>query len=182
MGPRKQVRLQKDHEELLRLKRARPELIDFNAIGSPPTEYQFTCRLKGVQLDATGEKAIATEVHRFTLRLGAYYPSEPPDVTWQTPIFHPNIRGQAVCHSQQWSPAWSLADFVIEIGDMIRMDKFNVKSPLDRKAAAWADKNRPKFPLDERSLRPPEVRISIKAKNPPQNPPVPLDDRLPPRP
>jgi ubiquitin-protein ligase len=164
MGPRKQVRLQKDHEELLRLKRARPELIDFTAIGNPPTEYQFTCRLKGVQLDATGEKAIATEVHRFTLRLGSYYPSEPPDVTWQTPIFHPNIRGQAVCHSQQWSPAWSLADFVIEIGDMIRMDKFNVKSPLDRKAAAWADKNRPKFPLDERSLRPPEMRISIKAK------------------
>ena len=98
------------------------------------------------------------------LRLGAHYPSEPPDVTWLTPIFHPNIRGQAVCHSQQWSPAWSLADFVIELGDMIRMDKFNVKSPLDRKAAAWADKNRPMFPLDPRSLRVPEVRISIRPK------------------
>jgi len=171
VGPRKQVRLQKDHEELLRLKAARPDLLEFQATGVPPTEYHFTCKLKGLQMDSTGEKAIASEVHRFQLRLCPYYPSEPPDVTWQTPIFHPNIRGQAVCHSQQWSPAWSLADFVIELGDMIRMDKFNVKSPLDRKAAAFAEKHRSTFPLDQRSLRPPEVRISIKAKTAPVTPP-----------
>ena len=54
MGPRKQVRLQKDHEELLRLKRARPEILDFTTTGNPPTEYTFTCKLKGVQLDGTG--------------------------------------------------------------------------------------------------------------------------------
>lgn len=50
---------------------------------------------------------------------------------------------------------------------MVRMDKFNVKSPLDRKAAAWAEKNRQHFPLDQRSLRVPEVRISIKPKTQP---------------
>jgi ubiquitin-protein ligase len=163
MGPRKQVRLQKDLEELMRLKSSRSDLIDFTSRGSPPTEYLFTIRLKGLKLD--GDKAVVTELHQFQLRLGSNYPSEPPDVTWQTPIFHPNIRGQAVCHSQQWSPAWSLADFVIEIGDMVRMHKLNVKSPLDRKAAAWAEANQTKFPLDERSLRPPEVRISIRPKS-----------------
>lgn len=162
MGARKKVRLQKDYEELMRLTAGRQTLIAFEHRGIPPTYYKFTVQLRGLRLE--GEKAIPQETHQFELKLGAYYPSEPPDVTWLTPIFHPNIRGQAVCHSQQWSPAWSLADFVIELGDMIRMDKFNVKSPLDRKAATWADKNRPMFPLDTRSLRVPEVRISIKPK------------------
>jgi len=162
VGPRKKVRLQKDFEELLRLTSGRTNLVAFEHRGNPPTYYKFTVQLKGLKLDS--DRAIVHELHQFELKLGAYYPSEPPDVTWLTPIFHPNIRGQAVCHSQQWSPAWSLADFVIELGDMIRMDKFNTKSPLDRKASAWADKNEEQFPLDHRSLRVPEVKITIKPK------------------
>ena len=162
MGPRKKVRLQKDYEELLRLAQGRTSLISFEHRGAPPTYYRFTVQLKGLKMD--GASVATHELHQFELKLGAYYPSEPPDVTWLTPIFHPNIRGQAVCHSQQWSPAWSLADFVIELGDMIRMDKFNVKSPLDRKASAWAEKNEASFPLDQRSLRVAELKISIKPK------------------
>ena len=162
MGPRKKVRLQKDYEELLRLTRGRAGLIEMEARGKPPNHYKFTVRLKGLMLQ--GNRAIVTELHQFEMRLGAYYPSEPPDVTWLTPIFHPNIRGQAVCHSQQWSPAWSLAEFVIELGDMIRMDKYNPKSPLDRKASEWAKSHGDKFPIDQRSLRPPEIRISLKPK------------------
>ena len=165
MGPRKKVRLQKDYEELLRLSTGRSSLIRFDHRGNPPTYYKFTIVLRGLRLE--GDRAVITEHHQFELKLGAYYPSEPPDVTWLTPIFHPNIRGQAVCHSQQWSPAWSLADFVIELGDMIRMDKFNVKSPLDRKASAWSEKNEARFPLDERNLRVPEMRISIRPKRKP---------------
>lgn len=162
MGPRKKVRLQKDHEELIRLSTGRASLISFEHRGNPPTYYKFTIHLKGLKLDGTN--VVPTELHQFELKLGAYYPSEAPDVTWLTPIFHPNIRGQAVCHSQQWSPAWSLADFVVELGDMIRMDKYNPRSPLDRKASVWAERNTERFPIDPRSLRVPEVRISIRPK------------------
>lgn len=162
MGPRKKVRLQKDYEELLRLTQGRNALVSFEHRGNPPTYYRFTVRLTGLKVE--NDRVVTHDVHQFELKLGAYYPSEPPDVTWLTPIYHPNIRGQAVCHSQQWSPAWSLADFVIELGDMIRMDKFNVKSPLDRKASAWAEKNEANFPLDQRSLRVAELRISITPK------------------
>ena len=160
MGPRKKIRLRKDFEELQRI--AGRGLLSFEHTGDPPTYYKFTIRLRGLQLE--GERATVHEHHQFELKLGAYYPSEPPDVTWRTPIFHPNIRGQAVCHSQQWSPAWSLADFVIELGDMVRMHKFNTKSPLDRKAAAWVDANLGRFPLDERSLRLPELNITIRPR------------------
>lgn len=164
MGPRKLIRLRKDHEELLRLSSSRPDLIDFTTKGNPPTHYIFTVRLKGLMLAPDGKRAIVRDVHQFEMRLGAHYPSDPPDVTWRTPIFHPNIRGEAVCHSQQWSPAWSLADFVIEIGDMIRMDKYNTASPLDRKAANWSDKNGDRFPIDHRNLRPTEHKITIRPK------------------
>jgi ubiquitin-protein ligase len=164
LGPRKLIRLKKDHEELMRLASARAGLLEFTTKGTPPTQYFFTIRLKGLQLAPDGRHAIVREEHRFEMRLGAHYPSDAPDVTWRTPIFHPNIRGEAVCHSQQWSPAWSLADFVIEIGDMIRMDKFNTQSPLDRKAAVWADKNAERFPIDERNLRPAEHRIQVRLK------------------
>jgi len=164
VGPRKLIRLRKDYEEILRLASARPGLLEVTVQGKPPTTYFFKVRLKGLMLAADGKRAIVTDTHRFELRLGSHYPSDPPDVTWKTPIFHPNIRGEAVCHSQQWSPAWSLADFVIEIGDMIRMDKFNNDSPLDRKAAVWAEKNLDRFPIDHRGLRPAEVRITIRPK------------------
>lgn len=164
MGPRKLIRLKKDHEEILRLASARPGLIELTTKGNPPTTYYFSVYLKGLMLAPDGKRAIVRDIHKFELRLGSHYPSDPPDVTWKTPIFHPNIRGEAVCHSQQWSPAWSLADFIIEIGDMIRMDKYNTASPLDRKASAWAEKNQARFPIDHRTLRPAEVRISIKPR------------------
>jgi len=73
-------------------------LVNFESKGLPPTYYKFTVSLKGLRLE--GERAVEQLVHQFELKLGAHYPSEPPDVTWLTPIFHPNIRGQAVCHSQ----------------------------------------------------------------------------------
>lgn len=164
MGPRKLIRLKKDHEEIMRLVTSRPGLIEVTTKGNPPTTYFFTVYLKGLMLASSGKQAIVRDVHKFELRLGAHYPSDPPDITWRTPIFHPNIRGEAVCHSQQWSPAWSLADFIIEIGDMIRMDKFNTTSPLDRKASNWADKNQSKFPIDPRNLRPTEHKITIKPR------------------
>lgn len=164
MGPRKLIRLKKDHEEILRLASARSELLSLTTKGKPPTTYFFTVHLRGLMLAPDGRRALVRDVHKFELRLGAHYPSDPPDVTWKTPIFHPNIRGEAVCHSQQWSPAWSLADFIIEIGDMIRMDKYNNASPLDRKAATWAEKNEERFPIDPRTLRPAEVKITIRPR------------------
>lgn len=89
MGPRKRVRLQKDHEELVRLTTGRTTLVSFDHKGVPPTYDKFTMNLKGLRLE--GDRAIPQDIHQFELRLGAHYPSEPPDVTWLTPIFHPNI-------------------------------------------------------------------------------------------
>ena len=85
MGPRKRVRLQKDFEELQRLIAGRTGLVNFESKGLPPTYYKFTVALKGLRLE--GETAKPQEVHQFELKLGAHYPSEPPDVTWPISAF-----------------------------------------------------------------------------------------------
>lgn len=159
---RKEIRIKNDYEEMLKL-HAESSIIDFQASGTPPTRYLLTFNCPGIKLDSEGKPAILQE-HRCQIVLGAQYPSQPPDVTWQTAIFHPNIKLQAVCHSGQWAPSWSLAEFVSELADMARYVKFNLQSPLDTKAAEWAKKNLHMFPLDSRPIRDKAAKMVIRIK------------------
>jgi len=154
--------MKNDFEEMLRLK-AESSIIDFTTAGNPPTRYNLVFRCAGIRMDENGRSALIQE-HRCQIILGAQYPSQPPDVTWLTPIFHPNIKMQAVCHSGQWAPSWSLAEFVSELADMARYAKYNLQSPLDTKAADWAKRNLNLFPLDARPIRDKIARVVIRLK------------------
>ena len=154
--------MKNDYEEMLRL-RSESSIIDFQTSGNPPSRYNLVFRCAGMRVDETGKVGIIQE-HRCQIILGAQYPSQPPDVTWQTPIFHPNIKMQAVCHSGQWAPSWSLAEFVSELADMSRYVKFNLQSPLDSRAADWAKRNLNLFPLDSRPIRDKIARVVIRLK------------------
>jgi ubiquitin-protein ligase len=159
---RKEIRMKNDYEEMLRLK-SDSSIIDFNAFGKPPSQYALVFHCPGIRIDDSGKPVIIQE-HHCQILLGAQYPSQPPDVTWLTPIFHPNIKLQAVCHSGQWAPSWSLAEFVSELADMARYVKYNLQSPLDSKAAEWAKRNLHMFPLDSRAIRDKASRVIIKIK------------------
>jgi ubiquitin-protein ligase len=159
---RKEIRMKNDYEEMLRLD-AESSIIDFTVTGNPPQKYLITFNCPGIKLDENNKPTILQE-HRCQLVLGAQYPSQPPDVTWLTPIFHPNIKLQAVCHSGQWAPSWSLAEFVSELADMSRYVKYNLQSPLDTRAAEWARQNIHMFPLDSRPIRDKIARMVIKVK------------------
>ena len=161
---RKEIRMKNDYEEMLRLK-SESSIIDFATTGNPPTRYNLVFRCAGMKWDESGNAALIQE-HRCMIVLGAQYPSQAPDVTWLTPILHPNIKLQAVCHSGQWAPSWSLAEFVSELADMARYAKFNLQSPLDTKAAEWAKRNLNLFPLDSRPIRDKIARVVIKLKSP----------------
>src|SRR4051794_35735109 len=102
---RKEVRMKNDYEEMLKLQ-SESSIIDFQATGTPPNRYLMRFVCPGFCLDADGKPMMVQE-HRCQILLGSQYPSQPPDVTWQTAIFHPNIKLQAVCHSGQWAPSWS---------------------------------------------------------------------------
>jgi ubiquitin-protein ligase len=159
---RKEIRMKNDYEEMLKLK-VESSIVDFQTTGSPPFLYILIFRCAGMRLDESG-KPVEQREHRCQIQLGAHYPSQPPDVTWLSPIFHPNIKLQAVCHSGQWAPSWSLAEFVSELADMVRYAKYNLQSVLDTKAAEWAKRNLQYFPLDPRPVRDKAGKLTIKVK------------------
>lgn len=162
MSRLKQIRLVRELEEMIRL--ASSPLIDFTSEGSPPRLYYVTLYSRGLRWNKKQSRPQTIEQHQFSLRLGSSYPSDPPDVTWLTPIFHPNIRREAVCHSNQWSPTWTLADFVCELNDMIRFKKYNIYSPLDLQAASWAQEHEELFPVDPRGLRETSPQITVRPR------------------
>lgn len=157
---RKEIRMKNDFEEMLKLQ-GDSSIVAFQVTGNPPSRYILTFHCPGIRMDGNGKPTIIQE-HHCEIALGAQYPSQAPDVTWQSPIFHPNIKLQAVCHSGQWAPSWSLAEFVSELADMARYVKYNLQSPLDTKAADWARRNLNLFPLDIRPIRDRASRVVIK--------------------
>ena len=48
---------------------------------------------------------------------------------------------------------------------MARYAKYNLQSPLDKKAAEWARGNQHMFPLDSRPIRDKAARMVIKIKS-----------------
>jgi len=81
-----------------------------------------------------------------------------PELSWKTPIFHPNISGSGVVclggYGTHWVPSLNLDELCGMLWDMIRYENFDVESPYNREAAHWA-KIQSSFPLpiDPRPLR-----------------------------
>jgi ubiquitin-protein ligase len=69
-----------------------------------------------------------------------------------TPVFHPNIDPQKICVGDHWSAGQRLAQLIVRIGEMLTYQSYNVKSPLNAKAAAWAELNVTRLPLEQVDL------------------------------
>ena len=69
-----------------------------------------------------------------------------------TPVFHPNIDPQKICIGDHWSAGQSLAHLVVRIAEMICYQSYNVKSPLNAQAAAWAQELLSRLPLENIDL------------------------------
>ena len=75
------------------------------------------------------------------------YPRRQPLCCMTTPVFHPNIDPQKICIGDHWSAGQSLAHLIVRIAEMISFQSYNVKSPLNAKAAAWAEQHMDDLPL-----------------------------------
>ena len=69
-----------------------------------------------------------------------------------TPVFHPNIDPQKICIGDHWSAGESLPRLIVRIGEMLCYQSYNVKSPLNAEAAAWAELNTESLPLQRVDL------------------------------
>jgi len=141
-------RLSSDHEQILARYSANPRIKLLQAEGVPPDRYIFAFLVRG--LVPTGEDSFAPgEEHKAEFFLPLDYPRRPPVCRMITPVFHPNIDPQKVCIGDHWSAGQSLADLVLRVAEMVAFQSYNCKSPLNAKAAAWAEQNAAQLPLEK---------------------------------
>jgi ubiquitin-protein ligase len=150
MNPRIR-RLQSDHQQVMKAFANHPVISVVTVEGTPPEKYTFELRVVG--LTPQGEEGfLPAEIHRAEVFLSLDYPRRPPFCRMITAVFHPNIDPQKVCIGDHWNAGQSLAHLIVRIAEMISYQSYNTKSPLNAKAAAWAEEHMEKLPLEKRDL------------------------------
>lgn len=150
-------RLRADRRALEQLK-ADSSLFDFVARGDLPDTYTLIFNGRGVWRADNSSPVQLADRHEVYLRLGAAYPRMMPELTWRSPIFHPNISASGVVclggYGTYWVPSLSLDELCTMLWDMIRYANYDPNSPYNREAAIWAKQQKDfRFPLDLRPIR-----------------------------
>jgi ubiquitin-protein ligase len=148
--PTRDERLSEDHERMERLQEISNGWFTFQ-VDRTWQEYLITLRCKGICMRAGAVKPIWE--HRVGIRLGPGYHTQPPDLSWQTPIFHPNIFSYGVCLLARWGTETKLDDVCVWLWDMARYRLYNLESTLDKAAVNWVKQHEAELPLDSRDLR-----------------------------
>lgn len=119
--------------------------------GNPPEKYVVQFSILGL-VPAEEEAPSYARTHRAEIFLLRDYPRRPPLCRMTTPVFHPNIDPQKICIGDHWSAGQTLPQLVVRIAEMIAYQSYNVKSPLNAKAAAWAEEHIDQLPLEKKDF------------------------------
>ena len=154
----REKRLEADYCGVAELAKA-SSVFSFEAPGRLPQRYRLKFEGVGVALSLVG-KVEPVHSHEVIVNLGAAYPRMIPQLTWQTPIYHPNISNNGVVclggYGTHWVPSLTLSKMVEMLWDIVRYANFDVNSPYNREAAIWArEQSEYPFPLDGRTIRDP---------------------------
>ena len=159
----RQKRLEVDMLKLKAIASASP-LIDVDCSVGAPERYRITYYCKGLLWMPGAVGPSITSRHIMDVYLHIQYPRTPPQLTWRTDIFHPNILPPAsnggVCIGS-WTPAETLDQLIVRIAEMVQMKNYSVSDALNREAAAWVSLHLDLFPLDRRAIIAPEPEISF---------------------
>jgi hypothetical protein len=136
---------------MIRVFEGHPHIRVLETSGNPPDRYWIEFRILGLDAEGGGDPR-EIRAHRTEVFLPSDYPRRQPFCRMTTPVFHPNIDPQKICIGDHWSAGESLAALVVRIGQMICYQSYNVKSPLNAKAAAWAESHLHQLPLQEVDL------------------------------
>jgi ubiquitin-protein ligase len=145
-------RLRSDFEKVTMLFTDHPFIRIVGTEGEPPEKYTFELEVRGLAPLEDHAAPVPKLIHRAEVFLPLDYPRRPPFCRMITPVFHPNIDPQKICIGDHWSAGQSLALMVTRIAEMICFQSYNVKSPLNARAAAWAEQNLPRLPLQKGDL------------------------------
>lgn len=138
-------------------------LVSVEPLGpTPPDKYKVIFRLTGVALQ--GENPVHVAHHECEIHLPIGYPREQPLVLPLTPIFHPNVSDR-YCIADYWSAGEGLMDVITRLAKIIQYQSYNTKSPLNARAAYWADQNPALFPIGHEQLGRGDLNIQIGGSN-----------------
>ena len=140
-------RIRADYRKLKEKCRDNPYISIKRTRGNPPEFYVIEYHVKGVSI-TRGDKIEIRDVHEVGIMLPKYYPRVSPKCRMLTPVFHPNIDELAICIGDHWSASETLSQLVVRIGEMIAYQSYNIKSPINKRAARWAAQNESRFPID----------------------------------
>jgi ubiquitin-protein ligase len=146
MNPRLR-RLTADGERMRETFAGHPYISILTTEGTPPEKYHLEFRVAGLVPNDSGAVSRA-ERHTAEIYLPLDYPRRPPLCRMTSPVFHPNIDPQKICIGDHWSAGQTLQMLAVRIAEMISYQSYNVKSPLNAKAAAWAEEHVGELPLD----------------------------------
>jgi ubiquitin-protein ligase len=144
-------RLRGDYEQVLTVFKEHPYIRLLLAEGNPPEKYTFEIKVAAL-VPTPGDNFSMGNSHKVEVFLPVDYPRRAPFCRMITPVFHPNIAPDKICIGDHWSAAQSLAQLLVRIAEMLCFQSYNVKSPLNAKAAAWAQQNVFKLPLQKVDL------------------------------
>src|SRR6185503_9177360 len=150
MNPRIR-RLNADYEKVQAVFQAHPFIRLVEVEGAPPEKYTFAFQVQSL-VPTTDDQFVAGAEHRAEVFLPMDYPRRPPFCRMITPVFHPNIDPQKICIGDHWSAGQSLAQMVVRVAEMVCFQSYNVKSPLNAVAAAWAEQHVEELPLERTDL------------------------------
>ena len=143
-------RLANDYQDL-RLRFDGHPFIQVQPVGTVPAEkYRVVYKVPSLRLNPSNQPIVMNvTVVDFVLPIN--YPREKPHAVALEKVFHPNF-GEYVCIADFWSPAQQLADIILDVGEMLQWQKYNIKSPLNAVAADWAVKHKDELPVGDKNL------------------------------
>ncbi len=140
------LRLQSDYEAVRRLVTRHPRIDIEGVQGNPPERYRLLLRVASLR-EIVGQIVEAID-HRVEVVLGHGYPRDAPVFRMLTPVFHPNIAPHAVCIGDHWTASESLDNLIQRVGEMLALQSYNLKSPLNGRAAQWVAEHPMRVPTD----------------------------------
>ena len=152
MNPRLR-RLTADYQQVYAAFNNHPHIKLVAVEGNPPEKYVIEYDVAGMIPDGPEGSRVARS-HRAEISLALDYPRRQPFSRMLTPVFHPNIDPQKICIGDHWNAGQSLVELIVRIAEIITYQSYNVKSPLNARAAMWAEQNEANLPLEKIDLTP----------------------------
>jgi len=152
-------RLENDFAEMVE-RFAQDPYVDVIPVGpAPAQQYQIVYKVPSLRRLLNNElrEVPQTVVNLF---LPAGYPREKPYAETVEEVFHPNF-GRYICIADFWSPAQSLSDIVVLIGEMLQWKKFNIRSPLNAIAAEWSVEHPQEIPLSNIEIGVKQINVEV---------------------